>query len=812
MLLKYKDHVISYIAWGNSGSHAYEAVKAGIWNDISDFLPNKKTKKINDVQFVENAFFRMIKNRKGDKIEDWLHFSDLDDPNSARIGPKPIKLTMNRPVIERLPGDKKAYFSWVPVENVSKYFFVLYDSVGVKAEIKTAETFVVLDIENGKIGWDVYCGADSVSGLENDKDFQQEIRDPITGEILFPALTALQYLLKEAKVDTSIHNELYVESIKARKDTRMLNLGYLNLSKSFGWDKVHIDDLTSDMYSINRCWAVSVEVLNHFYGGNLTQDEIVFGTRFKESDRLFSDANYSGAIYRPFYDETKYALEFALNPNDGNHQIIVERHNETPTYSFVKNEIDNHRLVFVGYNEDEMVDGAYPGHAMVIYGYVGNENNYAYLYAFGDNDGHKWNSLGLTHELTAYYTITGIVNNDVRMSDPLVRFDSDSDGILDFDEVYRFETNPFDYDSDGDGVSDKQEIYKYINVSRITGFSDRYFDIKNEISDRNKNKVRAELDFDDNGDGLNDGLYDSRYKNTIDDIPQSYTLYARDHLYINDGVSCYDETLENGAYCKVGGDGNHIFSYDPSLMGVSLGARAHVGYVYVNNCNNSIVDSSVFLRNGSVVHEDVGVYVGRNLSDNYIVKQNGATVLGKTVNLDSQSCNSYGLPSFYKNDNMVDKVVKSGESFYLRHLDKFNKLIVENGGTLFIENGEMYVDSLLQVEPNARIIFTKPGYKSVLHLNGRILWKIHDNESFDNSYEIQVAKGFKLIQHSSKKMYIEGDWAGTIYAPLSELILGQTSKIIYGRFLGKDVVVHQYAKVYRVDFSPIEDSGTLVLR
>ena len=61
-------------------------------------------------------------------------------------------------------------------------------------------------------------------------------------------------------------------------------------------------------------------------------------------------------------------------------------------------------------------------------------------------------------------------------------------------------------------------------------------------------------------------------------------------------------------------------------------------------------------------------------------------------------------------------------------------------------------------------------------------------------------------------MYIEGDWAGTIYAPLSELILGQTSKIIYGRFLGKDVVVHQYAKVYRVDFSPIEDSGTLVLR
>jgi hypothetical protein len=65
-----------------------------------------------------------------------------------------------------------------------------------------------------------------------------------------------------------------------------------------------------------------------------------------------------------------------------------------------------------------------------------------------------------------------------------------------------------------------------------------------------------------------------------------------------------------------------------------------------------------------------------------------------------------------------------------------------------------------------------------------------------------VAKGFKMIQHSSKKLFIEGPWGGTIYAPLSELILGQATKAVYGRFLGKKITVHQYTKVFRVDFLP----------
>lgn len=61
-------------------------------------------------------------------------------------------------------------------------------------------------------------------------------------------------------------------------------------------------------------------------------------------------------------------------------------------------------------------------------------------------------------------------------------------------------------------------------------------------------------------------------------------------------------------------------------------------------------------------------------------------------------------------------------------------------------------------------------------------------------------------------MFIEGIFGGTIYAPLSKLILGQTHKILYGRFLAKDITVHQFTKVYRVDYNPIVEQSYAVRR
>lgn len=59
-----------------------------------------------------------------------------------------------------------------------------------------------------------------------------------------------------------------------------------------------------------------------------------------------------------------------------------------------------------------------------------------------------------------------------------------------------------------------------------------------------------------------------------------------------------------------------------------------------------------------------------------------------------------------------------------------------------------------------------------------------------------------LAQHGNETMTIEGMWAGTIFAPNADLILGQSNKKLYGRFLGRNITVHQYATVYSVNFNP----------
>ena len=84
------------------------------------------------------------------------------------------------------------------------------------------------------------------------------------------------------------------------------------------------------------------------------------------------------------------------------------------------------------------------------------------------------------------------------------------------------------------------------------------------------------------------------------------------------------------------------------------------------------------------------------------------------------------------------------------------------------------------------------------HLNGSTIWRSRTlNEDLE-----EVAKGFMLIQHGNETMTVEGMWTGTIFAPNADLVLGQSSKTLYGRFIGKDVTIHQYSKVIGVAFNP----------
>lgn len=110
----------------------------------------------------------------------------------------------------------------------------------------------------------------------------------------------------------------------------------------------------------------------------------------------------------------------------------------------------------------------------------------------------------------------------------------------------------------------------------------------------------------------------------------------------------------------------------------------------------------------------------------------------------------------------------------------------------------MYIGNI-QIESGAMIKFVNPGYKTIIRTNGQCIWRF----IITNENKNLVAKGFKLIQGSSLDMFIEGDWAGTIFAKNAHLVVGQTQKLMYGRFIANTIVIYQNSIIYRVDFAPI---------
>ena len=843
--LKQNNSVVSYVAWGEPGAHAADAFNAGVWNDLWAFFPAEKQVQSYNADYTKDVFFRLKPNKSGVKRDDWFSFTSNDNPDEFVSVPLPIKTSANKPVIKQIPGDNKVLFSWLPVQGVDSYRVVVRDRNNNDIyNLSTPNTSLSLELTEGLYSWTV-VGEDEfwTSRMYNGAlEMNMENID-----------------IQKANINTSIFKQLKIHKIKGRRDTKMLDLGYLDESLNYSWDRPNLDAEKIEWHENVRCWAIAIEVLNHFYGGNLTQDEIVYYGHYMEQEPLLSPFLPTGAnpIYtdsvtgEPIFidsvtgkptSELIKTLKWALNGDDTPLNYVVGE----PSYDIVKNAIDKEKLVYV----------IVPHHAMVIYGYVGDASNYVFYYAFVDNNGEIANSLNYDKQIEGYF-IPDVERNHVRMSDVRVHMDSDGDGITNFEEETRFGTDTLLVDSDNDGIEDKREIYDYIyssvnvfcaafcdtNVYKIPAIDRRLKKIHLRY-DKNKNKIPAELDPDDDGDGIEDGLKGGRVVASMD-VPENYTIFGREYVRINDGVKCYNTQMVSDSYCDIAASDENKFSYDISYEPINIGVRAHVGNVdvrYVNSFVNVVGEprypgkhSYPFLRGSSVVHGNVNVYAVKvpakvfmemeergydydearaiYLADfnpfDYLIKQDGAFVDGNVTLQDLGVWNkeytyaySVPMPSIAKSQT---KVVHRGESYRLKDGDAFYSLRVESGATLVIEPGEMFVDSMLQIEPNSTVRFAEPGKSTVLHTNGKINWRTYNSEPASNTqYWVNVARGFKLAHHSSQKVCIEGLWAGTVYAPKAKVVMGQVSKAIYGRVLGRDVDIHQYSRVYRVDFNPTD--------
>ena len=681
------------------------------------------------------------------------------------------------------PGEK-VHFAWREVDGAKSYRLNVFSAADTSIVLRreTEETKADVALDSGEYLWRVESseyGLGSVAWNEKVK---------LLDDLVWRRLSVF------ADTTWIAERHLNVTPLAARKDTRLLDVAWGEMAVAREWDKPHWNHPHYDEEEWYRCWAVGAQMLNRYYGGDLTQDELKLNFKTTFALKSLNDLA-ANKILGAFLHYNRGGMADSLLTSVvlwalGNDVKLV-REDSLPTEDEVRTWIGAGIPLYV-WTE---------GHVMLLDAYrISLSGRMDVRVLNTDNDGTaEWRVLK-SSALKGFVAAT--VSGNVRESDSRIHTDSDGDGLMDYDEIERFGTDPDNPDSDGDGIGDKTEIFSYTVRDTVTDKDSSTWKIgltQLTYADIDGDGLRAELDFDSDGGGKADGeedknknglkgsdesdVYDADDDSTpIEiglDVPGILTLYAREHLSVNDGVRC----RQNSKNCDIASKSKD------SAYAVSIGRSAYVRRVSSKG--------GVFFRDYATVTGNVRVY---SLPEKVLnlEKQNNAR-FDKAFILQLETLWPYRVAELPTTPNagQVAKEIAYNESYTLKDGDRFQTLKVHPGGTLFVEPGEMYIGNI-QLESGSKVLFINPGMQTILHLNGGVIWRAR---TLNDDLE-KVARGFKLIQYGSETMTVEGMWAGTIFAPNADLVLGQSSKKLYGRFLGKNVTVHQYTQVYGIPFAP----------
>lgn len=717
-------------------------------------------------------------------------------------------------------------FVWNYVPGAEMYRLMVYSSADTSLVYENVYASNAADVylPSGDYLWVVHSLASGTeSGLNPAPHVPFSDIEPV--EVDGMTLTRLHVLVRES------NNSSYVESVRigapfdtiaasnGRKDTRLLNIGLGELADMYGWDAVHpAPDPTTrplDPGEGYRCWAIAIQELNHYYTtrdgvhGNLTLDEIIANVKI-HIDSVISGGGPALAAFGVGQDnggnmdEQPYGLSWALN-------VVASAPYKPAT---------------LGWNESflidkwkEMLNHGKPiyvtmfGHTMIVDGFrvdsVGaNEFHFINTDNYGTSQWRDYGASGLMGSIS--FIIDFDEPEDVRLTDPDVHKDTDLDGIMDFDEKYRFGSFFDSPDSDGDSIDDKTEIHSYVvrGLTQYTslGVIERGV-VKELLVDVDGDGKRAENDDDSDDDGIKDGEEDVNHNGYVDkgetdpydanngppnngssgenEIPRVFALYSFDYMRLNDGVKCQYGFTSGG--CT-------IASEQISESAIVLGTNVNVNAIYSKG--------RVWLRNNAYVN--IIRYYSQP-SVNYVTSVQNGAIYNREYNLNIGIW-PWNIPEILPkpNSSQYDKLVGSGEAYTLQDGDSFRTLKVEAGGKLYFSGGTMVIDNL-QLDARSEIYFNNPEYGTIVHVNKNIKWngemKRMNTSISENIFASQVAQCFKLYYHGTETFDVAGLWRGTIVAPNAKLILGQGQyKLIYGQFLAKQIVVHQHSKIVKQEF------------
>lgn len=723
-------------------------------------------------------------------------------------------------------------------------------------------TKVTQDIATGNLTWNnalTYTGSFLVNRV-NPFGFIQIFVHTETIHTRVNAVTKNMEWLQKTYDDRYVYNALLTDkcfgssAFCAMKDSRMLaenwNVGF----NEKNWDRVFPkkDVNGNTNYAVhNRCWLTMAQMINHYKGGNIASDEILYNVRGG-----FSDTAVSNAI------ESMQAVNYALGLDvwdQVTHNTLLNSFKATglipsvdgwsagtPFLHTIITTIESGNVLGVTQSNG----GAHGGHAMVLNGYKikSNGNVDIHLLNVDNMGGSEWryycniSFLGL--DVVVRFVVNGIgqlvdlirdqedngknLSGDMflfyyippqgvhgRLANASVFEDSDGDSIVDIDENKRFGTNPLRPDSDGDGINDYNEILDFKKCETYGGYYvssiATLIDLEPQMSyvlqsDFDGDGLHAAVDRDSDGDGYCDGQeqgflemesihkcerFDAR-KHPEGVIPLCnevrVALLAKEKLQLNDRASCI---ALNGLFCPVA-------SYENSfndLYGVRLGVDASVGNVYSTK--------SVLLR------DRAKVYGNLETAGNVVRQSSTALITGNVVEGSTQSNENIARYESIFNDVVVNgdftiyrnRNINSGEFMYSNILGagSNNTEFNFNSGSNLVLNvtGNFLVGSL-KFQHGSKLYVPAEG-DVVFHVGNDFQW----NGTVETNDMISAAQHVMIYYYGVNRVFVQTDFAGTIVAPNAEVVVGQSGKNFYGAIYAKSIVVHQNAKITWVPFAPL---------
>ena len=603
---------------------------------------------------------------------------------------------------------------------------------------------------------------------------------------------------------TQKSKKLNATPVACRKDTKMLVTGWGRFAELRHWDESHVNNYNIDEEEIYRDWIAAVQELNWFFAAKeglvnpnndpnnsnvmhyLTQDEIKF--------KVFHVNGQSPVKDFPFWNEggvgrdgsrIKKAIQFALGVNST--VYMNQSFSDFAASHNIQNVITN------------SLDAGYPviiregNHVMMIDAYAITTRNVKWVRLLNpENHGSfQWRVLN-TVNIDMYVDYGK--NVTVQYSDNDLRKDPDGDGMVTFDEVNRFNTDPARWDTDGDQYGDKVEVRtctmleltdlqqtgtNALGVDRLLSTGGGYVvGVKNELwADVNKNGVRAEKDRLERGfsaEGLLNGGHLPLY--VENGIPGDFDIYAMGSVFVYAGVTCNNYTNAPSSIEKC----SYASERKNTSTPVEITQANEVASVYAKG--GVLVGNNTFVRRleqFTSTQNDPGYYLN-----------DGASVMMYYKGPEETwpwGFNFVNLESFTTGTN--DKTVNANETYRLNPNSNVRALRVKSGGKLQIEPGEVRLHSLI-LEEGSEVRFIRSSQKTTIYVLADMSWKTRLAVANGNEYK-NLAKNFKVVYHGLGSVALAHDWAGVMFAPKATLMLGHDNETIYGRFLGYHVAVWQ---------------------